>query len=63
VNAKFWLESLRESPLGRTRCRWDDSIKMDLAGSKDGGCDWINLAHDRHQWCAFVKMVMNLLVT
>jgi hypothetical protein len=28
---------------------------------KDDGCvDWINLAHDREKWQAFVNMVMNI---
>jgi hypothetical protein len=36
-------------PLGRLRCRWADSIKMDL---KEIGCDdmdWIDLAQNRDQ--------------
>jgi hypothetical protein len=27
-----------------------------------GGMDWIDLAHDRHQWRALVVTVMNLRV-
>ena len=36
-------------PLGRPRCRWEDSIKMDF---REVGCDsgdWIDLAEDRDQ--------------
>ena len=34
-------------PLGRSRCRWEDNIKMDLQEVGCGGMDWIELAQDR----------------
>ena len=34
-------------PLGRPRCRWEDSIKMELQEVECGGMDWIELAQDR----------------
>ena len=34
-------------PLWRTRCRWEDNIKMDLQEVGCGGMDWIMLAQDR----------------
>jgi hypothetical protein len=36
-------------PLGRSRHRWEDSIKMDIReiGWGRGGMDWINLTQDR----------------
>jgi hypothetical protein len=37
-------------PLGRSRRRWYDNIKMDLREIGWGGVDWINLAEDRDQW-------------
>ena len=46
-------------PLWRPRCRWEDSIKMDL---REVGCDsrdWIALAEDRDQWRAYVRAVMS----
>ena len=49
-------------PLGRSRRRWKDNIKMDL---REVGCDpgeWIDLAEDRDQWRAYVRAVMNLRV-
>jgi hypothetical protein len=46
-------------PLGRPRCRWKDNIKMDLQEVRCGGMDWIELAHDRDRWWAFVNAVMN----
>jgi hypothetical protein len=49
-------------PLGRTRRRWVDDIKMDLAELGWDGMDWIELAQDRDQWRALVNTVMNLRV-
>jgi hypothetical protein len=34
-------------PLRRSRCRWEDNIKMDLREMVFGGVDWIHLAQDR----------------
>jgi hypothetical protein len=34
-------------PLGRTRGRWEDNIKLDLQEMGCGGKDWIELAEDR----------------
>jgi hypothetical protein len=36
-------------PLGRTRCRWMDNIKMDLRDIGCDGIDWIDMAQDRDQ--------------
>jgi hypothetical protein len=49
-------------PLGRSRRRWEDNIKMDLREIGIDGANWIRLAQNRVQWRAFVSMVMNLLV-
>jgi hypothetical protein len=45
-------------PRGRPRCRWMDSIKMDLRYIRWCGMDWIDLARDRNvieflvrEWC------------
>jgi hypothetical protein len=37
-------------PLGRSRHRWVDNIKMGLREIGWGGMDWIDLAQDRDQW-------------
>jgi hypothetical protein len=34
-------------PTGRTRCRWEDDIKMDLQKFVCGSMNWIDLAQDR----------------
>ncbi|KAJ4435933.1 hypothetical protein ANN_18555, partial [Periplaneta americana] len=49
-------------PLGRTRRRWEDNIKMDLREVGYDDRDWINLAQDRDRWRACVRAAMNLRV-
>jgi hypothetical protein len=49
-------------PLGITRRRWEDGIRMDLRETGLGGVDWILLAQDRDRWWAAVSAVMNLRV-
>ena len=49
-------------PLGRSRRRWEDNIKMDLREVGCGGMDWFDLAQDRYRWRALVSAVMNLPV-
>jgi hypothetical protein len=49
-------------PLGRSRLRWEDNIKMDLREIGWGCMDWIDLDQNRDQWRALVNMVMNLQV-
>ena len=49
-------------PLGGSRRRWEDNIKMDLR-EVGGGCgDWMELAQDRDRWQALVGTVRNLRV-
>jgi hypothetical protein len=36
-------------PLGRTRLRWDDNIKLDLREIGIDGANWIRLTQDRVQ--------------
>ena len=47
-------------PLGRSRRRWGDKIKMDIQEVEWRGMDWIGLNQDRDRWKAVVKVVMNL---
>jgi hypothetical protein len=49
-------------PLGKPRCRWDDTIKVNY---KETGCQavgWIFWAQDRVQWRAIVNTVMNIAI-
>jgi hypothetical protein len=47
--------------LRRPRRRWDNIIEMDFQ-EVESVMDWIDLAHDRDRWWAFVDEVMNLRV-
>jgi len=49
-------------PLGRSRRRWEDNIKMDLQEVGCGVMDWVELAQDRYRWRALVNAVMKLRV-
>jgi hypothetical protein len=49
-------------PLGRTRRRWEDNIRMDLQEVGCGGMDWIGLAQDRDRLREFVNAVINFRV-
>jgi hypothetical protein len=49
-------------PLGRTRRRWDDNIKMDFQEVKCGGKDWIEVDQNRDRWRGLLNAVMNLPV-
>jgi hypothetical protein len=49
-------------PLGRSRHRSVDHIKMDLKETGWSGMDWIDVPHVGDQWRALVNTVMNLRV-
>jgi hypothetical protein len=49
-------------PLGGTRHKWVDKIKMDLQVVGCGCMDRIDLAQDRTKWQALVTVIMNLQV-
>ena len=49
-------------PLGRSRRKWEDNIKMDLQEVGCGDMDWIDLAQDSDRWRALVNALMNLRV-
>jgi hypothetical protein len=50
-------------PLGRSRSRWKDNIRMNLREMGWVGIYWIDLVQDRDQWRALVNTVMNLQVS
>jgi hypothetical protein len=49
-------------PLGRSRRRWVNNIRMDLGEVGCGDVDWIGLAQNRNRWRALVNPVLNLQV-
>jgi hypothetical protein len=42
---------------GRSRHRWEDSIRMHLHKIGWEGVDWMHLAQDRGQWWSLMNMV------
>jgi hypothetical protein len=48
--------------LRRSRCRWEDNIKMDIQEVVCGDMDWIEVAQDRGCWRELLNAVMNLRV-
>ena len=50
------------TPLGRPRHRWVDTIGMDLQEVGCGYVDWIGLAQDRDRWRTLVSAVMDMRV-
>ena len=63
MHTRFWWGNLREGPLGRTRRRWEDYIKMEFQEVGCVGMDSIDLAQGRDRWLAVVNSVMNLRVS
>jgi hypothetical protein len=49
-------------PLGRTRHRWEDDIRMDLREIWWERVDCIHLTQDGDQWWVLVNRVMDLRV-
>jgi hypothetical protein len=49
-------------PLGRSRRRWENDIRMDLREIGLEVVNWMHLAQDRDQWRAVVNTVINLRV-
>jgi hypothetical protein len=47
-------------PVGRSRYRWEDNIKMNLRDIGWGGMDYIDLDQDSDQWRAVVNTVLKL---
>jgi hypothetical protein len=49
-------------PLGITRCRWEDNIKMDLQEVGWDGMDQVPLTEGMDRWWTLVSAVRNLPV-
>ena len=45
-------------PLGRTRHRWENNVKMVLQEVGCGGMDWIKMAQEMDKWLLLVNLVM-----
>ena len=51
----------RKSPLGKPRCRWEHSIRMDLKEMGINTRNWVDSAHD--YWKVLLTEALNLRVT
>jgi hypothetical protein len=49
-------------PLGRSRRRLVDNVRMHLGKVGWGDVDWIDLAQDRNRWRALVNSALTLRV-
>jgi hypothetical protein len=50
MHRDYWWESQKErEPLGRSRRRWVNNIKMDLGEIEWDGVDWTDLSQDGEQ--------------
>ena len=48
-----------ETRLGKTRCRWEDNIKIGLKLTRFGAMGWFNFFQNMDKWRAFVKAAIN----
>jgi hypothetical protein len=55
----WWGKTNGRRPMGRSRRRWEDNIKMELQEVGCGSRDWIELSQDRDRWRALVNAAMN----
>jgi hypothetical protein len=63
VHTRFLWENLRERDHSLGRPGVDGRIILKcMLKKQDGGVDWIDLAHYRDRWRAFVNTVVNLRV-
>ena len=68
---KFWLvygngstsTPTGKRPLGTSRRKWEDSIRMDLREIGINTRNWADSAQDRDYWRALVSAVFNLWVS
>ena len=49
-------------PLGRSRRRWEDNIRMDLKEIGINTRNWLDSAQDRDCWRVLVNSALNLRV-
>jgi hypothetical protein len=58
VYIEFWINLEGKRPLGRTRWRWEDNVRMGLREIDWEGVDLIYLVEDRDHWQAVVNTIM-----
>ena len=61
-NFKRYHTPTEKRPLGRTRHRWEDNIRMDLEEIGLNAGNWVDSAQDRNYWRALVNAALSLWV-
>lgn len=56
----FWLGNLKERITWKSRCRWEDNIKLNPKKTGWEDVDWTWLARNWDQWLAVLNMGMNI---
>ena len=59
----FKFKATGKWPLGRSRSRWEDIIRMDLEEIGIIAGNWVRSAQDRDYWRALVNAALNLRVS
>ena len=49
-------------PFGRPRCRWEDSIRMEVKEIGISTKNWVDSAQDRNYWRALVNAALNFRI-
>jgi hypothetical protein len=63
--SRFWWgkkKPERRRPLGRPRCRWEDTVEVDLQRIECETVDWFDSAQDREKW-TFVNTATKFTVS
>ena len=55
-------KSTGKRSLGRSRCRWEDNIKMNLEEICLNARNWVYSTQDRDYWRALVNAALNLRI-
>ena len=53
---------IAKRPLGRSRRRWEDNIRMELEEIGINAGNWVDSAQDRDYWRDLVNVALNLRV-
>ena len=58
----YYYKPTGKRPLGRSRRRWEDNIRMDLEDIGTNTGNWVDSAQDRDYWRALVNAALSLRV-
>ena len=57
------IKPIGKMPLGRSRCRWEDDIRMDLKEISIKTRNWIDSTQDKDCRRAIVNVALNLQIS